>query len=63
MKTTKDEFSPHDPGTPDGGIPDARLKGRRAYRDKLTEPPQGTEGKVEWWLGWYDEELRHWFGR
>ena len=73
MKTTiQDKPSPHDPGTPDDDVSPVRLRGRRAYRHKdesmerLIEyacPEPGAPGRTEWWLGWYDERLRHIFGR
>lgn len=72
MKTIQDKPSSHDPGTPDKDVPAMRLCGRRAWRvkdeplDTIIEygcPKPGAAGRIEWWLGWYDERLRRFFGR
>ena len=65
MKAIHDKPSPHNPGTPDDDVPPMRLKGRQAYRDddKASVPVHDQAGKIEWWLGWYDERLRRFFGR
>ena len=56
---------PHNPGTPDEEVSYMRRLGREAWRqdDKSTLPLNGRPGRTEWWLGWYDERLRHIFGR
>lgn len=63
----------HDPGTPDSEISQLRLSGRMAHRrgmilgqrrpGELPLPAIGQPGRAEWWLGWYDERLGHFFGR
>jgi hypothetical protein len=54
-----------DPGTPDAVVPLKRLRGRVDFRVGMTEPPASIvqNDRVGWWLGWYDERLRRFFGR
>ena len=54
-----------DPGTPDCKVSVMRMKGRTANRegDRRTEPKIGQPGRTDWWLGWWDEELKHLYGR
>ncbi len=59
---TRDKPSPHNPGTPDDDVSPMRLEGRQAYR-KADESLEPAQGRIEWWLGWYDEQLRRFFGR
>lgn len=62
------------PGTPDGEVSRLRLSGRLAFRRRgmvlgdrlppeLPLPPIGEHGRAEWWLGWYDERLKRFYGR
>jgi hypothetical protein len=61
------------PGTPDDQVSRFRMDGRLAarfgpiLRDGLPgglQPPEiGEPGRVDWWLGWYDEQLRRFYGR
>ena len=65
MPVVQDKPSPHDPGTSDDDVSPMRLVGRKAYRkqDESSEPVRGMDGRIDWWRGWYDEQLRRWFGR
>ena len=51
-----------DPGTSDQDVSVDRFRGRVAYRGKPEVQPVGRE-TVQFWLGWYDERLRGWYGR
>jgi len=61
----------HDPGTPNTMVPTIRLRGRTVYRKapenthKATRIAYGIDksNRVVFWLGWYDERLRKWYGR
>ena len=61
---------PH-PGTADDAVNESRLVGRMAFRNArvagrdMDEAEQEFNKKrpPEWWLGWYDERLRRFFGR
>lgn len=55
----------HDPGTPDREVSPMRLRGRRAYREdnKCDCPTLGTPDRQDWWMGWYDEQLKRFFKR
>lgn len=65
----------HDPGTPDDDVTPMRLRGRLAYRlacrsaggrpraFNIEKAVPVKRDRLEWWLGWYDERLRKWFGR
>lgn len=59
------------PGTPDELVSPVRLSGRRAAREHVASDPTGDSvcpplskpNRVDWWLGWYDERLKRFFGR
>ena len=57
----------HDPGTPDDYVSPGRLTGREAHREG--REPESTAAalrkgfRTDFWLGWYDEELRRFYGR
>jgi len=64
------------PGTPDEEIPVYRRRGRNSYRLGLTcvaivgylvipdiKKDIPVSKQKEWWLGWYDEQLRRFYGR
>jgi len=53
------------PSTPDSQVSPGRLEGRRAARvGRLADenPHAGAkEGRVDWYLGWYDVRLRKFY--
>ena len=57
----------HDPGTADGLISKVRLSGRESHRKGYEPEPMAAalrkSSRTEWWLGWFDEELRRFYGR
>jgi hypothetical protein len=62
IRTPGTKLETPDPGTSDLAVCADRLRGRVAYRDAPEVQPVGQE-TVQWWLGWYDEVLRKWYGR
>lgn len=60
--------SEHDPGTPDEMVSDARLAGREAARNTPSDVLEvelhvPKKYRTDWWLGWYDERLKRFYGR
>lgn len=56
----------HNPGTLDDEVSPGRRAGRRAYRltdGKHPTSPLRKKHRYDWWSGWYDEQLRRFFGR
>lgn len=65
MNSPKDRLNiwDHDPGTPDDDVLEFRREGRQGYRSGKGRPPKGHKHQIQWWLGWYDERLRRFYGR
>ena len=63
--------SEHDPGTPDVEVSPVRREGRIFYRNHPEDDEVATReatrlakgSRMDFWLGWYDERLRGFYGR
>jgi hypothetical protein len=60
MNSLMTGINPPHPGTPDDDVSQERLEGRVAARKGVSdsENPYTGAGRQDWYLGWYDVDLK-----